>query len=260
MAAYAREVLAIPRLTGEAEFELAKQIDAGREAVKMLSAPHSATLEFRDKHELRKAAKRGRDANETLVTANLFLVLNYVNRHGSRLAESRDLWLDVIQEGNLGLMHAAEKFDLRHGVRFAPYAMFWIRQSITRSSHNITRQLALPTQVSDGIRRVRQAYEVACDGGKSRVSLGDLVYLSGLPPDRVLDLWEADAATSVDSLDEFADNSFHWEALGDVDQGIDMIFGSDLLSDWGCASVEDVVLRRELQREIRSVLAGGRVA
>jgi RNA polymerase primary sigma factor len=103
--------------------------------------------------ELRRLVRRGDDATETFVKANLRLVVSIAKRYqGSELP-----LLDLVQEGNLGLMHAVEKFDWRKGFKFSTYATWWIRQAITRGIANTGRTVRLPIHAADLLNRVSQA-------------------------------------------------------------------------------------------------------
>ncbi len=138
-------------LTKDDEARLAQAIEAGREARLELAA--GRTLTAARKRELRRHVRNGDDAAETFVKANLRLVVSIAKKY-----QAAELpLLDLVQEGNLGLMHAVEKFDWRKGFKFSTYATWWIRQAITRGIANTGRTVRLPVHAGDLLTRVTKA-------------------------------------------------------------------------------------------------------
>ncbi len=159
---YLKEIGKVPLLSAELEVEMAKRIQAGNEAAARLAADVLAESEpseqiepaavrstderFRD----RRLVRRGQQAKEALIEANLRLVVSIAKRYRNRgLA-----FLDLIQEGNLGLMRAVEKFDYEKGFKFSTYATWWIRQAITRAIADQARTIRIPVHMVETINKV----------------------------------------------------------------------------------------------------------
>jgi RNA polymerase primary sigma factor len=148
---YFREVGRIELLDASQEVSLAKRIEAGREAQLTLQA---GGLSERDRAELRHLVVDGELARKELTQANSRLVISMAKRYLGQGVP----FLDLIQEGNLGLMRAVEKFDWRRGNKFSTYATWWIRQSLTRGLADQGRTIRVPVHMND---RIRKVYAVA---------------------------------------------------------------------------------------------------
>jgi len=149
---YLTDIGQYPLLTKEGEVRLAQQIEAGVEARTALAEPVDSLAPAR-KRELKRNLKRGDDAQRTFVQSNLRLVVSIAKKYQ---ASGLPL-LDLIQEGNLGLMHAVEKFDWRKGFKFSTYATFWIRQAIGRALDQKASLVRLPGDRSASLRAALRA-------------------------------------------------------------------------------------------------------
>ncbi len=150
---YLKEMARVPLLTNEQEVDLAKRIERGKQAEAELATRNGSTSAKRAA-TLQAAVQDARGARDHLIKANTRLVVSIAKKYMARGVP----FLDLIQEGNLGLMKAVEKFDYRRGFRFSTYATWWIRQTITRSIADQGRTIRVPVHMSDRIRRL---YRVA---------------------------------------------------------------------------------------------------
>ena len=139
-------------LTAEKEVDYAQKIEAGQDAEEKLEEG-----KFKDKAEqiaLRRKVRHGREAKDAFLTANLRLVVANARRYANTSGID---FLDLIQEGNLGLIRAVEKFDWRKGFKFSTYATWWIRQAITRAIADKSRTVRIPVHLHDTLAAVRAA-------------------------------------------------------------------------------------------------------
>ena len=150
---YLKEMSRVSLLNVEEELSLAKRIEAGRDARTELNDKEAGTSEERQQ-ELQALIKDGEQAWEHLIKANTRLVVSVAKKYIGRGVP----FLDLIQEGNLGLMKAVEKFDYNRGFRFSTYATWWIRQAITRSIADQGRTIRIPVHMID---RIRELYKVS---------------------------------------------------------------------------------------------------
>ncbi len=139
-------------LTAEREVEYAQKIEAGQDAQEKLAAGDFGGRT--DEVALRRKVRRGREAKDAFLTANLRLVVANARRYANTSGID---FLDLIQEGNLGLIRAVEKFDWRKGFKFSTYATWWIRQAITRAIADKSRTVRIPVHLHDTLAAVRAA-------------------------------------------------------------------------------------------------------
>ncbi len=149
---YLKEIGKVDLLTPEREVELAQVMDAGNAAREQLEELASEGEEVPEevRTELNKAVKAGERAKQQLAEANLRLVVSIAKRYVGRGM----LFLDLIQEGNLGLIKAVEKFDYTKGYKFSTYATWWIRQAITRAIADQARTIRIPVHMVETINKV----------------------------------------------------------------------------------------------------------
>ncbi|HEX7541714.1 MAG TPA: sigma-70 family RNA polymerase sigma factor [Anaerolineales bacterium] len=152
---YLKEMSRVPLLKANEEFEIAVRIEDGRKAKSDLLGTHGRkrTLE---RQRLETLVQDGIMAREHIIKANTRLVVSIAKRYMGRGVP----FLDLIQEGNLGLMKAVEKYDVHRGFRFSTYATWWIRQTISRAIADQARTIRLPVHMSD---RIRQTYKATHD-------------------------------------------------------------------------------------------------
>lgn len=156
---YLKEMARVPLLDTDEEISLAMRLEAGAAAARKLKLNPN----HRRAHELQQLVADGMAARDHLIKANTRLVVSIAKKYMSRGVP----FLDLIQEGNLGLMKAVEKFDYRRGFRFSTYATWWIRQTITRAIADQGRTIRVPVHMSDRIRRLyRVARKLEQDYGR----------------------------------------------------------------------------------------------
>lgn len=149
---YLKEIGKVNLLTSDEEIDLAQAMGAGAEAKEQMEELESSGEEIpaEVRTELEKAIKKGERAKQRLAEANLRLVVSIAKRYVGRGMQ----FLDLIQEGNLGLIKAVEKFDYTKGFKFSTYATWWIRQAITRSIADQARTIRIPVHMVETINRI----------------------------------------------------------------------------------------------------------
>jgi len=185
---YLKEIGKVPLLTGELEVELAKRIEAGNEAGEQVALREAAAgtrkIPSEERTRLRMQVRRGQQAKEALIEANLRLVVSIAKRYRNRgLA-----FLDLIQEGNLGLMRAVEKFDYTKGFKFSTYATWWIRQAITRAIADQARTIRIPVHMVETINKVLRVQRQMLQELGREPTVEELAAKVGLTPARVREI------------------------------------------------------------------------
>ncbi|MBC8331451.1 MAG: sigma-70 family RNA polymerase sigma factor [Anaerolineae bacterium] len=175
---YFKDAAHVPLLTGEQELRLAKQIERGRKARRKL-AKGDITPEERVK--LYAYISGEWEAVEHLITANTRLVISVAKKHMGRGVP----FIDLIQEGNIGLMRAAKKFDYKRGYKFSTYATWWIRQAVTRAIADQGRTIRIPVHMGDQISRLFRTQHKLKQDLERDPTIEELANELAIPPDKV---------------------------------------------------------------------------
>ena len=179
---YLREIGRVPLLTAEGEVELAKSIEAGLFAEERLA--DGLPCAGADRPELALLAAEGLRAKQRLIEANLRLVVSIAKRYIGRGLG----FLDLIQEGNLGLIRAVEKFDYTKGYKFSTYATWWIRQAITRAIADQARTIRIPVHMVETINKMARVQRQLHQDLGREASADEIAAEMGLPADRVAEI------------------------------------------------------------------------
>jgi len=211
---YLDEIARTPLLDAATEVELSKAIEAGLMAEKLLAEGRvgrrkGGAPRFATRDELEWLAADGRRAQQMFITANLRLVVSIARRYG----RSQMPMLDLVQEGNTGLIRAVEKFDYAKGYKFSTYATWWVRQAITRGIAQQARVVRLPVHVVEELNQVsaaRRALERQLGNDPEPQQIATEL---GMDVDRVIDLmrWGRDHVSLDSPVDDEGDTS-----LGDL--------------------------------------------
>jgi RNA polymerase primary sigma factor len=181
---YLREIGKVPLLTAHDEVELAKAIEAGLFAQEMLHGGFKMVGGGANGAELAMIADQGDRARQRLIEANLRLVVSIAKRYIGRGM----VFLDLIQEGNLGLIRAVEKFDYAKGYKFSTYATWWIRQAITRAIADQARTIRIPVHMVETINKMaRIQRQLHQDLGREPTP-AEVAAEMGIPADRVAEI------------------------------------------------------------------------
>ncbi len=181
---YLREIGKVPLLTAHDEVELAKAIEAGLFAIEMLQGDHGAGSCGASAGELAIVAAEGDRARGRLIEANLRLVVSIAKRYIGRGM----VFLDLIQEGNLGLIRAVEKFDYTKGYKFSTYATWWIRQAITRAIADQARTIRIPVHMVETINKMARIQRQMHQDLGREPSPAEVAAEMGIPADRVAEI------------------------------------------------------------------------
>ena len=176
---YLEEVSAHSLLTAEDEVALARSMELGQRAQRKLDSAES--IKASERAKLYRIVHTGDEAKAVFIRSNLRLVISIAKRYTGR---GLDL-IDLIQEGNLGLIRAVEKFDWRKGFKFSTYATWWIRQAITRGLGNQARTIRLPVHMVDIVRTVAETAQLLSEDLRRPPTREEIAELSGLNLERV---------------------------------------------------------------------------
>ncbi len=180
---YFNSVGDVPLLTAEEEVELSKRIERGRDARAELA---EGDVSYERREELRRIIEDGWAAREHLVLANSRLVISVAKKYIGRGVP----FLDLIQEGNIGLIRATKKFDYKRGHKFSTYATWWIRQAVTRAIADQGRTIRLPVHMGDQINKMlRVSHRLTQEYGRSP-TIGELAETLNVPPEKVEQMME----------------------------------------------------------------------
>ncbi len=175
---YLKEVSRVPLLTAEEEVELAQRIERGRMAREELAR---GNVSMRRRTELRRLIEDGWAAREHLITANSRLVISVAKKYMGRGVP----FLDLIQEGNIGLIRATKKFDYRRGHKFSTYATWWIRQAVTRAIADQGRTIRVPVHMGDQINKLLRIQHQLTQRLGREPTVEELASALDVPPKKV---------------------------------------------------------------------------
>ncbi len=236
---YLKEIGRVPLLTGAEEVEYSRRVESGGHAATRLADLAAsgllADLEFEERRGLQRAVRRGEDAREVLIEANLRLVVSIAKRYVGRGMH----FLDLIQEGNLGLMRAVEKFDYTKGFKFSTYATWWIRQAITRAIADQARTIRIPVHMVESINKVHRVQRQMLQDLEREPTVEELAEAVGLTEDRVREIQRI----SLDLLSLDA-------PVGEEDDSN----LSDFIEDQAAEAPADAAARRMLNRAVIDAL------
>ena len=236
---YLREIGQVPLLTGPEEVALAKRIEAGVLAEERLADLNAsgeiAQLAPAERAALNRSRRDGDRARDQLTRANLRLVVSIAKRYLGRGLPI----LDLVQEGNLGLMRAVEKFDYSKGFKFSTYATWWIRQAITRAIADQARTIRIPVHMVESMNKVQRMQRQLTQELEREPTIEELARKTELQPQRVREILRISQETL--SLDQ---------PIGDEEDSA----LSDFIEDQHAIAPADVATANSLSEQIMSAL------
>lgn len=182
---YLQEIGQVPLLTAEQEVELAKHMESGDAALERLEREEYSSWE--ERFQLERQYALGCEARQHLIQANLRLVVSIAKKYTSYGLTM----MDLVQEGNIGLMRAVEKFDYTKGHKFSTYATWWIRQAITRAIADQSRTIRLPVHMGEAISQVKRTSHKLQQSMQREPSPEEIADAMGISPNKVRRTLEA---------------------------------------------------------------------
>jgi RNA polymerase primary sigma factor len=242
---YLKEIGKVALLSAELEVEMARRFEQGNESAALLeanalavaeAAPGKDVLDANEELRHRRQVRKGQQAKGVLIEANLRLVVSIAKRYRNRgLA-----FLDLIQEGNLGLMRAVDKFDYTKGFKFSTYATWWIRQAITRAIADQARTIRIPVHMVETINKVVWAQRQLLQELGREPTVEEVAQRVEFPIDRVREIQRINQDTI--SLEQ---------PVGEEDD----FSLSDLIEDRGAVVPDDAATRAMLDQAVKEALA-----
>ncbi|EFH71050.1 DNA-directed RNA polymerase, sigma subunit (sigma70/sigma32) [Gardnerella vaginalis 5-1] len=231
---YLKQIGRVSLLNAEQEVDLSERIEAGLYAQHLLDTQIDQ-MEFKRKRELKWAAADGKKAKDHLLEANLRLVVSLAKRYTGRGM----LFLDLIQEGNLGLIRAVEKFDWKKGFKFSTYATWWIRQAITRAMADQARTIRVPVHMVEVINKLSRVQRQMLQDLGREPTPDELARELDMPVEKVQEVqkYGREPISLHTPLGEDGDSEF-----------------GDLIEDTDAIAPSDAVAFSLLQEQFRQVL------
>ena len=251
---YLKEISRIPLLSAREEINLAQRIETGRLAREELA---SGQVE-KDRHQqLVHAIRDGMEAREHLITANSRLVISVAKKYNNRGVS----FLDLIQEGNIGLIRATKKFDYRRGHKFSTYATWWIRQAITRAIADQGRTIRIPVHMGDQINKLlRQQHKLTQTLGRDPTSgeIGEALEITTEKVDQIIKIARRPLSLETPTDDE--GDSVLYDFIEDVDSpSPDDLAAHNLLQQHLISIFNDLPPREVRILQLRYGLLDGKV-
>ncbi|NSX24753.1 RNA polymerase sigma factor [Gardnerella vaginalis] len=231
---YLKQIGRVSLLNAEQEVDLSERIESGLYAQHLLDTQIDQ-MEFKRKRELKWAAADGKKAKDHLLEANLRLVVSLAKRYTGRGM----LFLDLIQEGNLGLIRAVEKFDWKKGFKFSTYATWWIRQAITRAMADQARTIRVPVHMVEVINKLSRVQRQMLQDLGREPTPDELARELDMPVEKVQEVqkYGREPISLHTPLGEDGDSEF-----------------GDLIEDTDAIAPSDAVAFSLLQEQFRQVL------
>lgn len=229
---YFDEAASVSLLTAAQEVELAKSVERGWRARKKLA---SNSLSQKEREKFQHLVVEGWESRQHLIVANARLVISIAKKYMHRGLP----FIDLIQEGNIGLMRAAKKFDYRRGFKFSTYATWWIRQSITRAISNTSRTIRIPSHMGDKISKMFRTRNLLKHKLQREPSMEELAIGLEVPPEELELIIKA--TYELQSLET---------PVGNQD---DLLLG-ELIEDEKSPSPEDSTAQSMMQEDLSSAI------